>query len=104
MNAYAAYADGLRVVDVDTGRAETRLDGRRVECAAVHREAQGRVFAGTFDDGRAFCGRLVEAESVLLAPVESFGFPDRFRLGFGLPTDELREGLDRLGRFLERHG
>ena len=51
MNAYAAYADGLRVVDVDTGRAETRLDGRRVECAAVHREAQGRVFAGTFDDG-----------------------------------------------------
>ena len=59
---------------------------------------------GTFDDGRAFCGRLVEAESVLLAPGESFGFPDRFRLGFGLPTDELREGLDRLGRFLERHG
>ncbi|OYR57735.1 hypothetical protein [Halorubrum halodurans] len=51
MNAYAAYADGLRVVDPDTGRVETRLDGRRVECVAVHREARERVFAGTFDDG-----------------------------------------------------
>ncbi|MFC5279359.1 WD40/YVTN/BNR-like repeat-containing protein [Halorubrum rubrum] len=51
MNAYAAYADGLRVVDPDRGRVETRLDGRRVECVAVHREAPDRVFAGTFDDG-----------------------------------------------------
>ena len=51
MNAYAAYADGLRVVDVDTGRVATSLDGRRVECVAVHREAPDRVFAGTFDAG-----------------------------------------------------
>lgn len=51
MNAYAAYADGLRVVDTDTGRVENRLDGRRVECVAVHRAAPERVFAGTFDDG-----------------------------------------------------
>ena len=51
MNAYAAYADGLRVVDVDAGRVATRLDGRRVECVAVHREAPERVFAGTFEDG-----------------------------------------------------
>ena len=56
-----------------------------------------------FADGRSFCGGLVEAESVVLAPGESFGFPDRFRLGFGLPTDELREGLERLGRFLDGH-
>jgi aspartate/methionine/tyrosine aminotransferase len=46
---------------------------------------------------------VVEEESVVLAPGESFGFPDRFRLGFGLPTGELREGLDRLGQFLDRH-
>jgi len=56
-----------------------------------------------FGDGRSFCERFVESESVVLAPGESFGFPDRFRLGFGLPTAELREGLDRLGRFLDRH-
>ncbi|MEF8869270.1 MAG: aminotransferase class I/II-fold pyridoxal phosphate-dependent enzyme [Haloarculaceae archaeon] len=56
-----------------------------------------------FVDGRSFCERVVEEESVVLAPGESFGFPDRFRLGFGLPTGELREGLDRLGRFLDRH-
>ncbi|GAA0523292.1 hypothetical protein SAMN04488066_12316 [Halorubrum aquaticum] len=51
MKVYAAYADGLRVVDPDAGRVETRLDGRRVECVAVHRDAPERVFAGTFDDG-----------------------------------------------------
>ncbi|MFC5134800.1 MULTISPECIES: WD40/YVTN/BNR-like repeat-containing protein [Haloferacaceae] len=51
MNAYAAYPDGLRVVDTDTGRVENRLDGRRVECVAVHRDVPERVFAGTFDDG-----------------------------------------------------
>ena len=56
-----------------------------------------------FDGGEPFCERFVEEESVVLAPGESFGFPDRFRLGFGLPTAELREGLDRLGRFLDRH-
>jgi aspartate/methionine/tyrosine aminotransferase len=55
-----------------------------------------------FDSGLAFCEALVEAEGVVLAPGDAFGHPDRFRVGFGGPTDELVEGLDRLGRFL--HG
>jgi len=54
-----------------------------------------------FEDGEAFCRAVVEAESVVLAPGGLFGFPDRFRIGFGLPTEELEEGLDRVGRVIE---
>jgi aspartate/methionine/tyrosine aminotransferase len=56
-----------------------------------------------FAGGRSFCERLVREESVLLAPGETFGHPDRFRIGFGLPTDRLEEGLARLEAFLDRH-
>ena len=56
-----------------------------------------------FEDSREFCRRFVEEESVVLAPGEVFGFDDRFRIGFGLPAEELEEGLSRLGAFLERH-
>jgi hypothetical protein len=32
-----------------------------------------------------------------------FGFDRYFRIGFGLPTDQLEDGLTRLGRFLDGH-
>lgn len=57
-----------------------------------------------FESGTAFCRSLVEAESVVLAPGELFGHPDRFRIGFGLRTDELEEGLERVARHVERAG
>lgn len=56
-----------------------------------------------FESGREFCERLIAEESVLLAPGEAFGFPERFRIGFGLPTDDLEVGLERLDAFLSRH-
>ncbi|WP_121822393.1 aminotransferase class I/II-fold pyridoxal phosphate-dependent enzyme [Halostella salina] len=56
-----------------------------------------------FDDARDFCTAVVETESVVLAPGDLFGYPDRFRIGFGLPADELDEGLDRVGRCIARH-
>jgi len=59
-----------------------------------------------FADAREFCTAVVEAESVVLAPGDLFGEPDHladyFRIGFGLPTDELEEGLERVGRVIER--
>ena len=55
-----------------------------------------------FDGGESFCRRLVEEESVVLAPGEAFGHPDHVRVGYGLPREELEEGLARLGSFLER--
>jgi aspartate/methionine/tyrosine aminotransferase len=54
-----------------------------------------------FADAREFCRTVVEAESVVLAPGEVFGFDDRFRIGFGLPADELDEGLARVERVIE---
>jgi aspartate/methionine/tyrosine aminotransferase len=53
-----------------------------------------------FADGEAFCRTVVEEASVVLAPGNAFGFPAYFRIGFGLPTDELREGLERIDRVL----
>lgn len=60
------------------------------------------VPAGFFG-GQSFCERVFEEESVLLVPGDVFGEPERFRVGFGCETSVLREGLDRLGSFLERH-
>ena len=56
-----------------------------------------------FDGSREFCRRVVEEESVVLAPGDCFGYDGFFRVGFGLPPDELEEGLSRLGAFLDRH-
>ena len=53
-----------------------------------------------FAGSRDFCRQVVEQESVVLAPGEVFGFDDYFRIGFGLPTDELEDGLSRLRSFL----
>ncbi len=57
-----------------------------------------------FDDGRAFCSAVVESASVVLAPGDVFGWPDRFRIGFGLPTAELEAGLDRVDQVIEATG
>lgn len=56
-----------------------------------------------FASGRSFCERVVRETGVVLAPGDSFGCPGWFRIGFGLPTDELEEGLTRLDAFLQRH-
>jgi aspartate/methionine/tyrosine aminotransferase len=57
-----------------------------------------------FADAEAFCRTVVETESVVLAPGNLFGYPGYFRLGFGHPTEELTEGLGRVGRVVERGG
>lgn len=50
---------------------------------------------------REFCIRLVEQTGVLLAPGQDcYGMEGHLRMGFA--TDELEEGLDRAGRYLER--
>ncbi|WP_160135767.1 aminotransferase class I/II-fold pyridoxal phosphate-dependent enzyme [Halococcus salsus] len=56
-----------------------------------------------FDNGKEFCRTLFEEESVVLAPGDVFGYPNRFRIGFGLHTDELKEGLERVGRHIEQY-
>ena len=55
-----------------------------------------------FENGRDFCRTVVEEASVVLAPGECFGHPDYFRIGFGLPTEDLEDGLERVGQVLER--
>ncbi|MFB6096449.1 MAG: aminotransferase class I/II-fold pyridoxal phosphate-dependent enzyme [Haloferacaceae archaeon] len=57
-----------------------------------------------FADGEAFCRTVVEETSVVLAPGNAFGFPGYFRIGFGLETDRLEEGLDRVGAVVEAAG
>lgn len=55
-----------------------------------------------FEDAEEFCRVVVEEASVVLAPGHLFGpYENRFRIGFGLPTEELHEGLDRVGEVIE---
>jgi aspartate/methionine/tyrosine aminotransferase len=55
-----------------------------------------------FDDAESFCRTVVEEASVVLAPGSAFGHSDRFRVGFGLPTDDLVAGLDRVSEVIAR--
>ena len=113
---------GQHVAKQALGRREDRILSENRELAADHRE---RVAAWVddhgldwydpvgvnafvtvpdgFDDAEAFCRTVVEEASVVLAPGHLFGFPDRFRIGFGLPTEELEDGLERVGRVIEGH-
>ncbi|MEF8893886.1 aminotransferase class I/II-fold pyridoxal phosphate-dependent enzyme [Halodesulfurarchaeum sp.] len=53
-----------------------------------------------FAGSESFCRAFVEEQSVVLAPGAAFGFDEYFRIGFGLPTTELKDGLSRLRSFL----
>jgi aspartate/methionine/tyrosine aminotransferase len=58
-----------------------------------------------FDGSRQFCRAVAEDAGVVLAPGDCFStggrsYDEFFRLGFGLPTDELREGLARVDSVL----
>ncbi|MFH5800132.1 aminotransferase class I/II-fold pyridoxal phosphate-dependent enzyme [Haladaptatus sp. CMAA 1911] len=56
-----------------------------------------------FEDSEEFCRGVVEEESVVLAPGNLFGFDRYFRIGFGLPAEELEDGLGRVESFLDGH-
>jgi len=111
---------GQHVARQALGRREPRILEENRELAATHREIVAEwldrhgldwydpvgvngfvTVPDGFDDAEAFCRAVVETESVVLAPGNLFGFPDRFRIGFGLPTAELEEGLERVGRVIE---
>jgi len=49
----------------------------------------------------AFCEKLFHEHGVLVIPGSCFGCPQHIRLGFGGPTDQLVEGLDRLAKALD---
>ncbi|MBS3790536.1 MAG: aminotransferase class I/II-fold pyridoxal phosphate-dependent enzyme, partial [Candidatus Thermoplasmatota archaeon] len=53
-----------------------------------------------FDGSVDFCRGLVEEQSVVLAPGKLFGYDDYFRIGFGLETSELKEGLSRVDEYI----
>lgn len=55
-----------------------------------------------FGSSVEFCHEFFEEKSVVLAPGNVFGFDEYFRIGFGLETEKLKEGLRRLGDFIER--
>lgn len=56
-----------------------------------------------FEGSKEFCHAVAQEESVVLAPGDLFGYDDYFRIGFGLPSDELADGLTRVGDCIERH-
>ncbi|WP_406291517.1 capreomycidine synthase [Embleya sp. NBC_00896] len=49
-------------------------------------------------DMTGLCERLLEDDGVLVVPGQCFGHPNRLRIGFGGPTEELRDGLGAVTR------
>jgi len=56
-----------------------------------------------FNSSVQFCKEFFEEQKVVLAPGKVFGFDEYFRIGFGLETDKLKEGLKRLSDFIEKN-
>jgi aspartate/methionine/tyrosine aminotransferase len=61
----------------------------------------GLVQLARVADTRSFAERLFERESVAVAPGDFFGIPGWIRVSWGIPEDDLREALARLGRALD---
>ena len=114
---------GQHVAKQALGRRESRILEENRELARDHRKRVGEWVDGLgldwyepvgvngfvtvpepFANAEAFCRTVVEEESVVLAPGGLFGFPDRLRIGFGLPTEELEEGLTRVRRVIRDRG
>ena len=50
-----------------------------------------------------FSQKLREEESVFVVAGSWFGIENHIRIGIGVPTEVLRDGLARMDRFLARH-
>jgi aspartate aminotransferase len=53
------------------------------------------------NNGDDFCAALLDAEKVLLVPGSPFGAPDYARLSYASSMESLKEGLDRIERFVK---
>ena len=53
-----------------------------------------------FGTAHSVATELLEKYNVAVIPCESFGAPDYIRLSYTLPMDEIKEGLDRMEKYL----
>lgn len=58
----------------------------------------------SFKDSHEFCTMVLEKENVLLIPGDVFGYDDYFRIGFGISTEYVREGLHRVEKIIKANG
>ena len=61
------------------------------------------VFAPIGTDSDQFAKNLLEKEHVAVVPGTAFGENHSIRLSFTLPLARIREGTDRLERFMQKH-
>jgi aspartate/methionine/tyrosine aminotransferase len=53
---------------------------------------------------RDFCIELLEEEGVMFTPGSAMDMEGFLRIGYACPTETLKAGLERVSRFLARHG
>lgn len=68
----------------------------RLECPVPRGGVTAFPRLAGHDDTTGLCQRLLDERGVLTVPGRCFGHPDRVRIGFSCPPDELRRGLDAL--------
>lgn len=67
------------------------------------KECFGKSYEGqVIDNDITFCNILLEAELVAVVPGSAFLAPEYLRLSYASSEDEIREGMKRLKRFLEK--
>jgi len=67
------------------------------------KECFGKSYEGqVIDNDITFCNILLEAELVAVIPGSAFLAPEYLRLSYASSEDEIREGMKRLKRFLEK--
>jgi aspartate/methionine/tyrosine aminotransferase len=91
-------ARGLRIVaDWVKGRPDLRWT---LPAAGISGIVEADPLRGK--DDVAWVEGLIESTGVAVVPGSMFGEPSSFRLAWGLAPERLREGLSRLGGFLDR--
>lgn len=58
-------------------------------------------FPGAESFSVAFCDRMLEEAGVAAVPGIAFGMDDYFRISYALSTEELEEGLQKIGEFIQ---
>ncbi|MFN4184898.1 MAG: aminotransferase class I/II-fold pyridoxal phosphate-dependent enzyme [Hyphomonas sp.] len=116
--SHCVSAEVLARADMfDAWRDEMMSDARPVAAAALNEmAAQGLIQPGMtlqgctcfpqligVEDTRSFSQWLSAKHGVVVVPGECFGAPGYLRIGYGLPTDRLSEGLDRFARGLAEY-
>ncbi|HDR53131.1 MAG TPA: aminotransferase class I/II-fold pyridoxal phosphate-dependent enzyme [archaeon] len=106
--AVEAIREGGSWIKETNRKLETRRDAayeglRGLGLEVPKPEGAFYIFPGIGGDDLEFALGLIEEEGVAVVHGSGFADPGHFRMVFLPPEEQIREAVERIGRFLERH-